>query len=415
MFATLVYVPFILIASRYFPVSAVGMALIAAGLGWAVVLLLRRRKAENFVSPVVLLLLGTAAGISGDFIALKLYPLLLSLLFLLYFISAVVTKHYLLFPWVEKFKKRPLTGAERRDVIVSHRFWIAILGVNSALHLYFLLESSTFLWALYSFGGWYVLFGAAMVLQILFVHRARVRQWVRNLWGYGLFGGVIVLGFIPAMVGYLFKVMTRAPKPHVLFQRVTALVFRVFFRYAPGVGGIDLQMHPHYEPDKHYIYVASHESWLDYPLMGAYITDLFHLTNKKSAFNWLLRPIASLLGVMDGIGINALYALLQKLREGSNVLIFPEGSRSPDGALLPFKKGAFSLALQSGVPIVPVVISGTRHLVPKGSFSWQKVKPVVIKIRFNEPMMPFEGEDAEAYKQRVWETMRLKKEGLERD
>jgi 1-acyl-sn-glycerol-3-phosphate acyltransferase len=66
------------------------------------------------------------------------------------------------------------------------------------------------------------------------------------------------------------------------------------------------------------------------------------------------------------------------------------------------------------VAIVPVVISGTRHLVPKGSFSWRKVKPVVIKIRILEPMMPFKGEDAEAYRQRVRETMRLEKEGLER-
>jgi 1-acyl-sn-glycerol-3-phosphate acyltransferase len=276
------------------------------------------------------------------------------------------------------------------------------------------MESSTFLWALYSFGGWYVLFGAAMALQLLFAHRARIRQWIRNLWGYGLFGGVIVLGFLPAMGGYLFKVITGAPKPHIVFQRVTAVVFRIFFRYAPGVGAIDLQQHADYDPDSRYIYVASHESWLDYPLMGSYITDLFHLTNKKRAFSWLLRPIAGLLGVMDGIGINALHSLLQKLREGSNVLIFPEGSRSPDGALLPFKKGAFSLALQSGVAIVPVVISGTRHLVPKGSFSWRKVKPVVIKIRILEPMMPFKGEDAEAYRQRVRETMRLEKEGLER-
>jgi len=413
MIFTLLYVPFILIACHYFPVSTVGVFLVVVGLGWVILLVYRHRERKDFVSPVVVGLLGLGAWISGDLMALKFYPLVLSLLFLLDFIGSVVTKRYLLIEWVEKFKKRPLESSERRDVIVSHWFWIGVLGVNSLLHLYVLLVESTFLWALYSFAGWYLLFGSAMALQLLFAHRTQVRQWLRNLWGYGLFIGVIVIGFIPAIGGYFFKVIMRESKPHILFQRVTAVIFRVFFRYAPGVGEIDLQVNSKYNPDETYIYVATHESWLDYPLMAAYITDLFHLTNKKSAFIGLLRPISTLLGVMDGTGINILHLLLQKLREGSNVLIFPEGSRSVDGKLLPFKKGAFSLAIESGVPIVPVVISGTRHLVPKGSISWQKVKKVGIKIRIMEPMVPQEGEDAQVYKQRIWESMKQNKEILE--
>lgn len=413
MIFTLLYVPFILIACHYFPVSTVGLFLVTVGLGWVILLAYRHRERKDFVSPVVVGLLGLGAWISGDLMALKFYPLVLSLLFLLYFIGAVVTKRYLLIEWVEKFKKRPLESSERRDVIVSHWFWIAVLGLNSSLHLYVLLGESTFLWALYSFAGWYLLFGMAMALQLLFAHRTQVGQWIRNLWGYGLFVGVIVIGFIPAIGGYFFKVIMRESKPHILFQRVTAVIFRVFFRYAPGIGEIDLQMNPKYNPDDTYIYVATHESWLDYPLMGAYITDLFHLTNKKSPFVWFFRPIARLLGVIDGIGINVLHLLLQKLRDRSNVLIFPEGSRSLDGALLPFKKGAFSLAIESGVPIVPVVISGTRYLVPKGTFSWQKVKAIRIKIRILEPITAQEGENSEGYKQRVWESMKQNKEVLE--
>jgi len=391
----------------------VGISLVIVGLGWVIFLAYRHAERKDFVSPVVVGLLGFGAWISGDFIALKFYPLVLSLLFLLYFIGSVITKHYLLIEWVEKYKKRPLESSERRDVIVSHWFWIGVLGVNSLLHLYVLLGGSTFLWAMYSFAGWYLLFGMAMALQLLFAHRIQVGQWIRNLWGYALFVGVILLGFIPAITAYFFKRIMREPKPHIIFQRITASIFRVFFRYAPGIGEIDLQMNPKYNPDEPYIYVSSHESWLDYPLMGAYITDVFHLTNKKSAFIWLLRPISALLGVMDGTGINILHLLLQKLREKSNVLIFPEGSRSVDGKLLPFKKGAFALSIESGVPIIPVVISGTRHLIPKGTFSWQKVKDIGIKVRFLEPMAPCEGENAQEYKQRVWEKMRENKELLE--
>ena len=54
--------------------------------------------------------------------------------------------------------------------------------------------------------------------------------------------------------------------------------------------------------------------------------------------------------------------------DGFSVIIFPEGTRSPDGALLPFKKGAFVAAIHLGVPVVPVVCKGTTRIMPKGKY-----------------------------------------------
>lgn len=158
-------------------------------------------------------------------------------------------------------------------------------------------------------------------------------------------------------------------------------------------------------PHMPYIYAPSHESWLDYPLMGAFITDLYHLTNKNRAFAWYLRPIAKLLGVLDGVGNNSLHPLLQKLRENSNVLIFPEGSRSRDGEMGSFKYGAFALSLKSGVSIVPVNIYGTHELVGKGSMNWGWNKGVDIIAEMLDPVSPLLDETKEEFATRVRDIM----------
>jgi 1-acyl-sn-glycerol-3-phosphate acyltransferase len=86
-------------------------------------------------------------------------------------------------------------------------------------------------------------------------------------------------------------------------------------------------------------------------------------------------------------------------------MIFPEGSRESDGRLLPFKNGAFSLCIESGVSIVPVILSGTRFLVPKGTINWQDVQKNMIKVELLEPILAYENESVEGFKQRVWDIM----------
>jgi 1-acyl-sn-glycerol-3-phosphate acyltransferase len=97
----------------------------------------------------------------------------------------------------------------------------------------------------------------------------------------------------------------------------------------------------------------------------------------------------------------------QKIREGTNIIIFPEGTRSDDGRLLPFKKGGFTLALRAKVPIVPVGICGTSILQPKGSFL-PKAKGVVY-VRIGEPIH-LSGE--RAAKSQVMDEVKKRIEGL---
>ena len=71
------------------------------------------------------------------------------------------------------------------------------------------------------------------------------------------------------------------------------------------------------------------------------------------------------------------------LKEGTSYLIYPEGTRSPNGRLLPFKRGAFVLAIRAGVPVVPIACSGAQRIMPRGS--WQ-VRPGEMVVRFCPPV-----------------------------
>ncbi len=73
----------------------------------------------------------------------------------------------------------------------------------------------------------------------------------------------------------------------------------------------------------------------------------------------------------------------ERIKAGTSFLAYPEGTRSYDGRLLPFKRGVFVMAIRSGVPIVPMVAIGVNRLMPKGTW---KIKPGHVLVRFGEPI-----------------------------
>ncbi|WP_373047806.1 lysophospholipid acyltransferase family protein [Vulgatibacter sp.] len=90
-----------------------------------------------------------------------------------------------------------------------------------------------------------------------------------------------------------------------------------------------------------------------------------------------------------------LEACRRTLAAGVPVMLFPEGTRSPDGNLLPFKDGAFRLALEAGVPILPVALAGTRNCRPKGSLWFGDARAVAQVL---EPI-PTEGRELAALRE----------------
>jgi 1-acyl-sn-glycerol-3-phosphate acyltransferase len=72
-----------------------------------------------------------------------------------------------------------------------------------------------------------------------------------------------------------------------------------------------------------------------------------------------------------------------QVRAGTNVIIFPEGTRSPSGRMGEFKSGGFHLAIQAGVPVLPIAISGTRRITPKRSL---RIESGQVRIHYGEPI-----------------------------
>jgi 1-acyl-sn-glycerol-3-phosphate acyltransferase len=116
------------------------------------------------------------------------------------------------------------------------------------------------------------------------------------------------------------------------------------------------------------IYCVNHQSAMDIPILFVHLPVHFRFLAKRSLFKipflgWHLRRAGDI-PVDRGQPRRAFRSFDQaaeRIRSGVPVVLFPEGTRSRDGALQPFKGGSFYLAIQAGVPVVPITLNGTRH------------------------------------------------------
>jgi 1-acyl-sn-glycerol-3-phosphate acyltransferase len=145
------------------------------------------------------------------------------------------------------------------------------------------------------------------------------------------------------------------------------------------------------EPGPSYVFMPNHESFLDGPLVMTLIPGVARVILKKSI---LKIPIVGTAMLFVGFvpvdrkgaegGKKSIARAVRLMRtKGYSFLIFPEGTRSLDGRMGPFRRGGFFLALESGAPIVPVTIRGTRALMPKKQ--WYARRGTV-RVEFHDPI-----------------------------
>jgi len=169
-------------------------------------------------------------------------------------------------------------------------------------------------------------------------------------------------------------------------------IARQWTRWIFGSCGIraDVEGLENIDPKQPYVIMTNHQSVLD---IGAVIQTLpvsFRFVAKKEltwipVFGWAL-PLAGHV-IIDrrerSKAVSSLQRAAQRIRDGVNVIIFPEGTRSATGDLQAFKSGGFHLAIQAQVPILPATISGTRVLTPKHSL---RVESGTVKVIYGKPI-----------------------------
>ena len=156
-----------------------------------------------------------------------------------------------------------------------------------------------------------------------------------------------------------------------------------------------------------YVFLSNHQSQFDIPAAVLAIPVQFRILAKKELFHipifgWVLR-LSGFVGIERSNREKAIRSLdeaARRIRRGRSLLIYAEGTRSPDGSLLPFKKGGFILAIQAGVPVIPLTILGSRKVLPKGSL---RIHPGTIRVVVGDPIDPrqYRVEEKEALMKRV--------------
>jgi 1-acyl-sn-glycerol-3-phosphate acyltransferase len=143
------------------------------------------------------------------------------------------------------------------------------------------------------------------------------------------------------------------------------------------------------------IFLSNHVSNLDPPVLLPAIPGMTSVFLKRSLMKIPLLGTAMRMGKFVPVSRGhskeeaqrSVEAAAEAIRSGLHITIFPEGTRSLDGKLLPFKKGAFFLAAETGAPMVPVVIRGTAEMMRRGSW---KVYPGVAVVEFLPLVRPGE-------------------------
>jgi 1-acyl-sn-glycerol-3-phosphate acyltransferase len=142
------------------------------------------------------------------------------------------------------------------------------------------------------------------------------------------------------------------------------------------------------DPSRSYVLASNHQSIYDIPILFASLPLQLRIVAKASLgsfpfLGWHLRRTGHLLVDRRSPGADILQKMRRLVREAHSLIVFPEGTRSIDGRVARFKKGSFLVAIDAGLPIVPVSVAGSRHVMRKGRLM---VCPADVRVTVHDPI-----------------------------
>jgi len=203
----------------------------------------------------------------------------------------------------------------------------------------------------------------------------------------------ILVGPLVIIIGWLFRWPNLPFQAGILTVRLALAL--VGLRYV-------VEGEEHILVDRPAVYCANHTSNVEPPLVFAALRRL--VPKLAILYKAELRSLPILNIGFDLVGFipvdrgnreqtsRALEKAVARLNGGASFFVFPEGTRSRTGELLPFRKGAFHMAMRAGAPIVPIAISGARDAMRKGSYI---IRPVTVRLRLGAPIETRDLDDGE--------------------
>jgi 1-acyl-sn-glycerol-3-phosphate acyltransferase len=142
------------------------------------------------------------------------------------------------------------------------------------------------------------------------------------------------------------------------------------------------------QPSRSYVFAANHQSIYDIPILFASLPFQLRIIAKQSLgripfMGWHLSRTGHVLVDRSKPGAGVVKKMARLVREGHSLIVFPEGTRSTDGSVGRFKGGSFVIALQAGLPVVPISVIGSRHVMFRGELM---VRPGRVQVIVHEPI-----------------------------
>jgi 1-acyl-sn-glycerol-3-phosphate acyltransferase len=204
---------------------------------------------------------------------------------------------------------------------------------------------------------------------------------LRSVWIWGAIAAIVLVGFPLVALARLFDRDPARYRTGRMLRRLGVPMGWVNPTWRVHIEGVRIE-----DPRRPYVVVSNHQSQADIPLISHLPWEMKWIA-KEDLFRvpfvgWMMRLAGDIsLDRKDRrAGARALLEARRYLEKHCSVMIFPEGTRSPDGRVQHFTDGAFLLAIRAGVPVLPLAVEGSRDCLPKRSWIFGETQDIYLMV-----------------------------------